>query len=57
MTDMIARIRDLAAAGLGVDDILVAIKLPKTNTARANIRAIAFGPREVVAGTQTVRVK
>lgn len=58
MSEIVAKVRAYAAQGLGVEDIAVKLDIKPTPTALAFIRAVAFGPREVVGGqNKAVRIK
>jgi len=57
MTEIVRKVRAYAEQGLGVEDIAVKLNIKPTTTALAFIRAVAFGPREVISGDAVVRVK
>lgn len=54
MNEIVAKVRAYAAQGLGVEDIAVKLEIKPTPTTLAFIRSVAFGPREVIGGTNNV---
>lgn len=54
MSEIVAKIRCYAGQGLGVEDIAVKLDIKPTPTTLAFIRSVAFGPREVIGGSDNV---